>query len=147
MLRRRIFILLAAPAALLLLAILAGCSTQGVQPDQTPPRDILGDYESTQSVGPLGLLSLHIEWNQTAHRYKAVLASLDTGGFGENTGFGTYGGTHLVLNFFSARNSEHFYYYFLQAQVEPADGAVTSITGTLVFPDQQEELEVTFIPQ
>jgi len=130
-----------------LTAALAGCQQMGVAPDETPPRNILGDYESTEAVGPLGLISLHIEWNQAAHRYKAVLASLDEGGFGENTGFGTYGGTHLVLNFFTNRNAENFYYYWLQAQVSPETGPVTAITGTFVFPDQEQQLDVTFTPR
>lgn len=140
-------LLLAVPVALVLLGALSGCQKQGALPDETPPRDILGVYESQEAAGPLGHLRLNIEWNQTSHRYKGVLSSLDAGGFGENTGFGTLGGTHLVLNFYSARNVPNFYYYFLEAQVAPETGAVESITGTLVFPDQQQPLDVTFIPQ
>jgi hypothetical protein len=133
--------------AAVILCSLAGCGSSGAPVSTEPPRDIMGTYYSTEDVGSLGELKLTIEWNTEALRYKGILESTSASGFGKNGGLGTLGGTHLVLNFYDKKDSASFYYYFLEAAVSPAQGDVTELSGKIVFPDQAEELSVTFRPR
>ncbi|MCH7472178.1 hypothetical protein IIA79_04420 [bacterium] len=133
--------------ALLACAVLAGlaaaCSPQFDIGVDFPPHELSGTYLSDEQVGVLGILLLELERVPGSTRvYKATLAGLNGGELGGSEGIGTLGNEHLILNFNPGSDLD----YYLELTVELDGSSISTMSGTFIFPDQKEPLEVTFRP-
>jgi hypothetical protein len=92
-------------------------------------------------VGDLGQLQLVIRKRLKAVRvYNAELTS-DQLEVEQSDGVGTLGNAHLVVNFDIGASDD---FYFQGDIQQDESGAVTGLSGTFIFPGQEEQLPVVF---
>lgn len=135
-LRRTVLLL-----ALLACAALSACSGQRTPELQSPVLVVSGLFISQEEVGPLGRLTLNLlRREDTFTIYDATLSGEEGGELGEDDGVGTLGNSHLILNFDRGTTDD----YYFQGQVSMDGELPDQLVGTFVFPDQTEQLSVTF---
>ncbi len=114
----------------------------------TRPQELRGDilvvsglYRSQEEVGALGRLTLNLlRREDTFTIYDATLSGDAGGDLGEDDGVGTLGNSHLILNFDRGTTDD----YYFQGTVTMDGDLPDQMVGTFVFPDQTEQLSVTF---
>ncbi|MCC7477568.1 hypothetical protein IT575_03835 [bacterium] len=127
--------------ALLACAGLSACSGQRTPELQSPVLVVSGLFVSQEEVGPLGRLTLNLlRREDTFTIYDATLSGEEGGELGEDDGVGTLGNSHLILNFDRGTTDD----YYFQGQVSMDGDLPDTLVGTFVFPDQTEQLSVTF---
>jgi hypothetical protein len=121
--------------------LVASCSGSGVvDPRTLPTIPASGIWTSTAAVGELGNLRLELDQREDSRVFDAVLSFPDRATLGDSNGFGTLADAHLILDFDAGDRSE----FFFEGAVAGSGAAGSTITGQLVFPDQQATLAVTF---
>ena len=127
-------------AALLLLPACAGDQTF-VEPRTLTAGEISGVYRSDGTVGPLGILTLELARVEQSRVYAARFSGEDEELFGVAEAIGTLAEDHLVLHI----DRGQAYDYYFEGTVLPGNGS-PSISGEFIFPDQAENLVVSFSP-
>lgn len=127
--------------AILVMLLLFGCggTSDFIDPRVLPSREISGRYRSDSIVGALGRIQLDLARVEESRVYAARIMGEDPEQFGSADGIGTLADNHMVMHF---DRGEAYDYYF-EGTVLGVDGA-TSISGEFIFPDQKENLPVSF---
>jgi hypothetical protein len=130
-------------AAALALLTATGCSSgQRAKGLGDVLYDVAGEYTSTETIGSLGHVHLHLEHvEDTQTVYRAELSSEDNPDLGVSKGVGTIGADHVILNFDRGQQTD----YYFQGFVQLYNDNVVGIDGTFIEPDLNSPVAVLFV--